>query len=268
MRYKKVASKNAFQSSAKGFILGFFITNWSAVTYIHNQKRYIFLLSLINVLYTLLTFILVLLKERFMMSFICSKASLSWRDNHPSTFLPAPPRGFHTLVGPSATEQVAHVSSHHRHRVTHGAMPGFISGRPGLCGPSAPITTRFPAKIFTAHGRVQFTVDAIIRADDDAGDAMHHVGGNGGVCATSKAKKENNSEAVLFAFLAGTGGQTCAEPTLNRRVSPQCWCVCFCVMSSVMISIWRDKSQRRSWDGFMTSFTLHFQPWATFWLGL
>lgn len=138
-------------------------------------------------------------------------------------------------------------------------MPGFISGRPGLCGPSARITTRCPAKIFTAHGRVQFTVDAIIRADDDAGDAMHHVGGNGGL-RHIQSEKENNSEVVLFAFLAGIDGQTCVEPTLNRRVSPQCWCVFFFVTSLFMISTRCDKSQRRLWDGFMTSFTLHFQP--------
>lgn len=55
------------------------------------------------------------------------------------------------------------------------------------------------------------------------------------------------------------------------KVCPCCWSdffIFFLTCVHLLTPTLCDKSQHQRGDSFMTSFTLHFQPWASFWLRL
>lgn len=151
-------------------------------------------------------------------------------------------------------------------------MLGFISGRPGLCGTTAGITTRFPAKIFTTqlhriHRKRNYPL--LMKAWwHDASSRWQQV------CVTSEAKKKISK--CTFVCFSGKGNVDRHASGLHYtgqlvKIRPCCWFGFFFFFlhcCSFMTPISCDKSQHQSGDSFITSFTLHFQPWAAFWLGL
>ena len=152
-------------------------------------------------------------------------------------------------------------------------MLGFISGRPGLCAAGAGITSCFTAKIFTTR-RHRVRRKAQLPVIDE-GPATRCIIPGRRVCVTSEAKKKiSKCTFVCFSGEGKKGGCQRTRATLHRTAFESLsllliWFIYFFPdWCSFMTPTLCDKSQHLSGDTFMTSFTLHFQPWASFWLGL
>lgn len=118
-------------------------------------------------------------------------------------------------------------------------MVGFISGRSGLCGTSAGITTWFPAKIFTMQ---------LLRICSKynypywwrTGGAMHHPDGNsnnGGLC-NIQGEKENIQTYVCLLFWQGNvdgHARTLHYTGQLLQVCPCCWFDFFSSLTGVLL---------------------------------
>lgn len=168
---------------------------------------------------------------------------------------------------------VGHASSQRRYTVTHGICLG--SSQEGLecVRATVGITTRFPAKIFTTRLRWVSQKSVIIHIDDGLAARCIIPRWQRGLC-NIRGEKENIQMYICLLFWQGNvdGHARRLHYTGQlMKVCPCCWFdffFCFRNWCSFMTPILCDKSQHQSGDSFMASFTLHFQPWASFWLGL
>lgn len=123
-------------------------------------------------------------------------------------------------------------------------MLGFISGRPGLCGTYATMTLQNIYKCsYTQHLIIHVDVRLVTQCI---------------IPAVTGSCNMQNMKVYIYLFLWQMRRFEATQDRLRRIFF-------LCSMPTPELC---DKSQHRTGDSFITSFTLHFQPKANFWLGL
>lgn len=121
-----------------------------------------------------------------------------------------------------------------------------------------------PSKNIYKHNCTQFKESVISHIDEGLATQCIISGCNRFV--SRPRRKRKYPSVCLFAFTAWIGNSHARTQRHTRQPKPKF------VPVVVVVLLWFpklcDKSQHQRGDSLMTSFTLHFHPWSSFWLGL